>query len=130
MHKEFKRWGQNKEALHENSKVTFYKVREVWWCAIGINIGSEQDGTGKNFDRPVLIVKDLNQKIFFGVPLTGHERYGKHYFYIGKTNHLHTSALLSQARVWDSKRLIRKMYVLNKPIFDELKDRLYSVLFI
>ena len=38
---------------------------------MGVNIGFEQDGTGSNFDRPVLILKGFNKESFFGVALTG-----------------------------------------------------------
>ena len=35
-----------------------------------MNIGYEQDGSGNDFIRPVVIIRKFNNEIFWGVPLT------------------------------------------------------------
>lgn len=71
MVKEFEKWNKKKQLLETRNARVFYHSREIWWCALGVNIGTEQDGTGELFDRPVLVIKDFNQHMFFGVALTG-----------------------------------------------------------
>ena len=53
MKKDFDRWNiEKKRADAEQPRL--YTVREIWWCRIGVNIGTEQDGRGKLFLRPVM----------------------------------------------------------------------------
>lgn len=106
----------------------YYHQREVWWCSLGVNIGFEQDGTGKNFDRPVLIIKGFNKNTFFAVALTGKKRDGKFYYYLGNIDGRDASAILSQVRVVDSKRLISKVGVVDRKTFDKVRAALQKVL--
>lgn len=48
----------------------FFKERDIWWCAVGENVGTEVCGKGKNFSRPVLVLKRLSRRNFFGLPMT------------------------------------------------------------
>ena len=57
-----------------------------WWCAVGVNVGNELDGTGKEHDRPVLVIRPFNAETFFGVALIGHLRVGRYYFPLGKVD--------------------------------------------
>ncbi len=129
MDKDFDGWNIEKRALHAGGKKTFCHPREIWWCALGVNIGFEQDGTGKNFDRPILVIRGFNENIFWGVALTGRKKQGKFYFPIGLIEGREASVVLSQIRIIDTKRLIRKMATINDAIFQELKNALQRTLF-
>ena len=109
MNKDFDKWNSLKKGLHKSDKTPFYHEREIWWCSLGVNIGFEQDGTGSNFDRPVLILKGFNKESFFGVALTGRKRTEKYYYYLGKVEGREASVILSQARTLATNRLIRKI---------------------
>ena len=67
--KNFDNWNIKKKILDKNDvddlKI-FFNNRQIWWCAVGNNIGLEQNGKGENFERPVLIFKKFNKNIFFG----------------------------------------------------------------
>ncbi len=128
MIKDFDRWNNKKKGLHELSSSPFYHEREVWWCSLGVNVGSEQDGTGQNFDRPVIVIKGFNKNILLAIALTGKKKKGKYYFPLGEIEGREASAVLSQIRLIDSKRLVRKSSTLNKPTFEELKKALSRVL--
>lgn len=104
-------------------------TREIWWCSTGVNIGNELDGKGERCDRPVLVIRRFNMETFFGVCLVGHERTGKYYFSVGKVEERNAVANLSQARLFDSKRLIRKIATLDEPTFKGLQKALSEVLF-
>ena len=56
MKKDFDKWNERKKALNDRERILF-NPREIWWCSFGVNIGSEQDGSGDNFERPVIIIK-------------------------------------------------------------------------
>ncbi len=129
MKKDFTGWGTRKEELHVLERVPFYHEREVWWCALGVNIGFEQDGTGENYDRPILIVKGFNAQTCFGVALTGKIKIGKYHFPIGKIDGREASAILSQVRTIDTKRLVRKMGTIDEALFAEICGSLKETLF-
>lgn len=63
MSKDFDSWNKLKKrvnyAFRERDRA---KEREIWWCLIGHNIGSEQDGSYERFERPVIILKRFNEK--------------------------------------------------------------------
>ena len=130
MHKkDFDNWNKNKKDIHNNKHRPFYKEREIWWCSLGYNIGFEQDGTGKNFDRPVIILKGFNKESTLIIPLVGKNKKGKFYFYLGIVKDRKVTALLSQIRLIDTKRLISRVDKLDLKKFKKLKTAVKKLLF-
>ena len=84
--------------LQQQSSPNFYTA---------INVGFELDGTGANYDRPVLVIQDFNPHVFFGVALTKNKQ-KRYYAPIGKVEGREASVILSQTRLINTKRLIRK----------------------
>ena len=117
MTKDFDRWNKHKKNIHTRSEPPFYHEREIWWCAVGVNVGNEIDGTGNVHDRPVLILRGFNAQTFLGVCLIGRRRSGKYYVPVGAVGNRQATANLSQVRILDTKRLIRKMTTLDETIF-------------
>ena len=54
---------KNIDALKINP-VLFPQLGEIWMCALGKNIGREQNGGGESFSRPMLVIKKFNNEIF------------------------------------------------------------------
>ena len=129
MQKKFSQWSIQKANLHSESTVAYYHEREIWWCALGVNIGFEQDGTGENFDIPVVILRGFNTHTFFAVALTGRKKAGAFYFYLGKVDDRDATAILSQVRILDTKRLIKKIGTLHISTFQDLKNACKDILF-
>ena len=128
MQKDFDGWNEKKKTLHAEQARPLYHEREVWWCSLGVNIGYEQDGTGVNFDRPVLVIRGFNKETCLAVALTGKRREGKYYFYVGEIEGREATAILSQLRIVDAKRLVRKIGTVPKETFAEIKVALAGVL--
>ncbi len=114
MSKNFDIWNHHKKDLHKRERIVFFNEREVWWCSIGLNIGSEQDG-GKFFERPVLIVKKFNRDTFWALPLTTSKALNNLFFHLSDRDSISVS--LTQLRLTSSKRLERFMYKVNKEEF-------------
>ena len=129
MKKDFDSWNIVKKNINIQSKTSYCHPREIWWCSLGVNIGFEQDGTGESFDRPVVVIKGFNERIFFGVVLTSKAKVGEYYFPLGKIEDKDASAILSQVRLIDTKRLVRKITTLDQRSFDGLKEALQRTLF-
>ncbi|MFY9990557.1 MAG: hypothetical protein WAL40_05890, partial [Rhodoplanes sp.] len=81
MEKDFDGWNKIKKEVnaYELRRDFFYHQREVWWCAIGVNVDVETDGKQVNFERPVLVLQKFNKEMFWGVPLTSRGRTGEFY---------------------------------------------------
>ncbi|MFA5942177.1 MAG: type II toxin-antitoxin system PemK/MazF family toxin [Candidatus Paceibacterota bacterium] len=129
MQKDFDGWNGKKKKIHTEESARRYHERDIWFCSLGVNVGFEQDGTGLNFDRPVVVVKGFNANTCFAVALTGRKREGTYYKYLGVIEEREASAVLSQVRIIDTKRLIRKIGVLDRKSFEELKKALIKTLF-
>ncbi len=84
MKKNFRLWTAKKEVLNDTKGTALFHEREVWWCALGANIGFEQDGGQEDFERPVVILKKFNLDACLIVPLTGRPKEGKYYFPVGR----------------------------------------------
>lgn len=98
-----------------------------WWCSIGVNIGNEQDGKNDEFERPVLVFKKLNKYMFIGIPQTTKIKEGK-YFHCYKNDGTRYTFILSQIRLFSSKRLLRKVGRLDLNNYNEVKIRLIKIL--
>ncbi|MBI2674162.1 MAG: type II toxin-antitoxin system PemK/MazF family toxin [Candidatus Yanofskybacteria bacterium] len=124
--KDFDKWNKVKKQLNSNEdNVNFYpKEGQVWFCSVGVNIGYEQDGTGRIFERPVLVVKKFNNKMYWVVPLsTKHKQYD-FYFNFVDPNGQKASAILAQLRLLSIRRFIRDMYMISDDIFEGILVKL------
>lgn len=108
MQKDFDRWNKIKKHLDASTN-RFYRIREIWWCNLGLNIGNEQNGNSQNFQRPVLILKSLSKTTCVIVPLTTSIKKHRHRIFIGNISGKSASVIISQIKVIDTKRLINKI---------------------
>lgn len=118
--KDFDTWNVKKKNS-ELEEGRLYTTREIWWCRLGLNIGFEQDGSGEEFLRPCIIVRGFGQRVCMVVPLT--KSLNKHPLRIplGNIDGKSASALLSQIRSIDTRRLVEKIGFLDKEKFEELR---------
>ncbi len=126
--KDFGVWHNQKSDLQENKTRAFFHEREVWFTSIGANIGFEQDGKHEKFLRPVIIVKKFNNEVCWAVPTTKKDKKGLYYFSFEYKEGEFTTAILSQLRLIDSKRLDYKIGSMKECDFIEMKKRLITFL--
>ena len=106
----------------------FAKPRDVWYAHLWINVGNEEDGKGKAFKRPVLILKKVGN-MFFVAPMTSKGRDDKFYHTLPEHYFNWTSrVILSQAKMVDKKRLTHKLTALHKNDFILIKEKLKALL--
>ncbi|WP_336607008.1 type II toxin-antitoxin system PemK/MazF family toxin [Campylobacter sp. RM9334] len=104
-------WNEVKKKTNDNNKHKNIKIGEVYWVKIGLNIGYEVYGKGKDYARPVLVINKLfdsaGNRLFLGVPLSSkvYEKANK-YRYVFDSNGSLQTALLSQIKVFDNKRVM------------------------
>lgn len=127
--KPFDEWNEYKKTVQksETAFTFFYHPREIWWCALGINIGVETDGKREHFERPILIMKKFNKDMFWGVPLTSNSRSGRYFCKV--THETGVSwAFLPQLRIFSSKRLIRKAGAVPEADFLRVSNELVQLI--
>ncbi len=132
--KDYKKWIIIKSSVNNiEDKSLYFHEREVWYCHFGENVGFEQDGKGELFLRPIVIIRKFNNDIFWGVPLTRTYKDLPFYFQFSLVTEEvkvreKSTAILSQIRLIDAKRLRRHIGYINKDDFLELKQKLKALL--
>lgn len=120
--KNHRTWSDQKTYLDKQDvRAPYFHEREVWFCAIGHNIGTEIDGKGAQYSRPVLILKRAHRHLLIGIPLTTKQKPGVFRKSIGIVNQRPAIAILAHVRSYSSKRLIRKIDVISRDIFTSIK---------
>ncbi len=101
----------------------------MWWCSFGQNIGSEHNGSKKDFQRPVLILKGLSVNTCLVAPLTKSRSEHKYRIKLGMIGGKEASVVLSQIRVIDTKRLSDKSIdTVDEVLFEKIKTKLKEIL--
>jgi mRNA interferase MazF len=116
MEKDFAKWHSLKEKLQQKSSEFIFGAGEIWLCALGLNLGHEEDGKGDVFLRPIVIFKKINSDTFWAIPLTSQKKIGSHYYsfdFNGREN----VAIISQIRILDRRRLWRKKGIMSTTQF-------------
>lgn len=119
--KQFLAWIGLKEKIHNHEhNPPLFKEGEIWWCYVGENVGSEVNGKGAQFTRPVLIFKKYDRFSFFAIPLTTKNKVGTWYFSFIHNNKTQT-AQLAQSRVVSYKRLKELIGKIDSVDFENIK---------
>lgn len=125
--KKFQDWCSLKEKT-DNSQRVHFRLGDIWFARVGENIGFEQCGKGNKFLRPVLVLKKFNNEIFLGVPLSKTKKVGKYYFGFSYIDGIESRAVLSQIRLFDSKRLEYKSGGVSDSLLKEIIEKTKNML--
>ncbi|MDR0199493.1 MAG: type II toxin-antitoxin system PemK/MazF family toxin [Streptococcaceae bacterium] len=106
--KNFDKWIEDKKYLNNKRLSKHVRKGQIWWASLGVNVGVEIDGKKNHFERPVLIIKKIDEKSAFVIPLTSTIRENDNRFVVYKLDGVEKSAAIAQARMIDTKRLSRR----------------------
>ncbi len=120
--KKFDEWNNLKKDTHKKERNILPKIREIWWCSVGVNIGVEEDGKNKHFERPVLVLKVFSRKSFLGIPLTSAGKSESKFYFKIIYNNKEYFVILSQVRLFSTKRLLRKITRIDTDTFSNIKS--------
>jgi len=104
----FDNWNKMKKEISQKSSV-YTKEGEIYYASLGHNIGSEQNGKGDKFMRPILVYKKFGKETILAMPLSSQPKEGRFYFSFTFQPNKISVALLSQIRLLDTKRLYSKI---------------------
>lgn len=102
--KDFVGWAKFAKELENRPRPTNLKSGIICWCYLGVNVGTEQDGTGENFARPALILDLLGPNQAFILPFTSRIKKGRSYMQVMVKGNPET-LIINQPRAIDMKRL-------------------------
>lgn len=122
---------RNTQKKHINQQIQkiFFKERDVFFISMWKNIWWEQDGKWINFTRPVIIIKKFTNQLFRWVAITTKDKYGLYYYSFDlQYNKGRRIAILSQIRLYDSKRLISKIWTIDIYDFQKIRKKLTEFL--
>lgn len=125
---DFDIWNNLKKKISTDRESIFCNPKEIWWCFLGKNIGSEQDGKNYSFERPVLIIKIFNQDLCRIIPLTSRFRNDSNHVgihYLEKD----ASIIISQMKTISTKRLSRKITILDDTQFQKVIEKSINSLY-
>lgn len=127
---DFDRWNNLKQKLNLRGKAVSPSPieGEVWVGALGLNIGSEQNGKGIKFQRPLLVVKKFNASMAWCVPLSTKQKPLFYYFNFTDPINQRSSAILAQLRLVSTKRFYRRLYNMPSGEYREIRKRLKALL--
>ena len=119
--KNFDEWNEVKKTIQYSmvSDRTFFYEREVWWVRLGINIGDEEDGKDDGYIRPVIILRKYSKRSFLAIPMSSVTK-SSIYYYEFNFKGENVSAILSQIRFMDSRRLFKIEGKISKEEFAKL----------
>jgi mRNA-degrading endonuclease toxin of MazEF toxin-antitoxin module len=113
MEKDFAGWSVVKARLDSLESLQYFREREVWWVAIGHNVGSEECGKGAKFARPVLVLRKLSRFGFYGVSLSSKRKIGRYRIPV-RVGEIDGDVLLDHVRELDVRRLLIKISSLGE----------------
>ena len=125
--KDFDGWNIQKKIIDGSENKKTFHEREVWFIKIGENVGFEQNGKGDEFLRPVVVYKKFSKNVFLGIPLTRTIKDGKFYSSFDFKGQ-RSVAILSQIRLFDSKRLSYATGRISKGDYGKLKEKLIELI--
>lgn len=128
MQKDFDRWNEHKKETNSREDVLLYHERDVRWCRLGTNVGFEQDGTGIDHSRPVLILRAFSRSVCLIIPLTTSTKQNPYHVSVGIIGNRPAFAIISQLRLIDTKRLDQKIATLDKHVFENVRKAVKDIL--
>ena len=121
MQKDFDGWNEEKKKVHGREDILLYHERDIRWCRLGTNVGFEQDGTGEGYARPVLVLKVFSRHACLVIPLTTSIKKNPYYISVGLVDDREAAVIISQLRLVDTKRLYKKIGMINVSKFAEIR---------
>lgn len=124
----FTDWARLKMKLHnkKTEENEYYYAGEIWWASLGQNIGDEQNGKNRNFERPIIIIKAFSARMLLVVPVSSKVKVNR-YRILAQIRGKSCIANISQMRTISSKRLIRQMGTVSKQDLNAIQRALIHI---
>jgi mRNA-degrading endonuclease toxin of MazEF toxin-antitoxin module len=127
--KDFDVWSFHKKAIDIMIVNRLPHEREVWWTALGVNIGSEDDGKNRYFERPVLIFRNFGKENSWIIPMSSKlDSEESRYNHMVRIQGIDRTARLHQLRLASNRRLIRYVGMVSINDFQKVREKLKDLM--
>lgn len=127
--KHFDEWSILKQNIDNKIERPPVKKGSVYWCSVGENVGVEYNGKGKEFLRPVLVLKKYSNEVIFGVPLTTKIKNSDWYYTLPHSiNNEISVVVLNQAKTYDVKRFGKSITQVSEKTVTLVLQKLFELL--
>lgn len=119
--KDFDLWNEIKKQVHSSDLGVRIRAGEVRWASCGINVGSEIDGKGGSFTRPVLVLHVVGASLAMVIPMSTKLKETAGYVpfeFQGRT----TSLCIHQARTISQRRVLSRIGRISDGRLREVKS--------
>jgi mRNA interferase MazF len=124
----YNNWNIKKQEIQfSDIEETYFKEGDIWWCSLGQNIGTESYGKGRDYRRPILVIRKLSEDLCIALPLTSKTKIGTWFVDI-LLNYESRCVMLYQIRTLNRKRFQRKMGEVSIEDYIKVKEKLESLL--
>lgn len=121
--KSFDKWNEVKKETEENNSIIKFQTGHIVFMKMGVNVGYEQDGKGKEYLRPVLVYRKFNKRAFLGIPLTLKCKNDNFHYEFEYKRGRKSFAILSQIKLFDIKRAKYYDGKISKIHFGRLQEK-------
>jgi len=128
MDENFNKWSNLKKEINKKYKIPFFRDWQIWYISMWINIWFEQDWKKENFSRPVLIIKKFNKDLFLWISTTTVKKYWKFYDNLWDINWKINYLILSQVRLYSSKRLLSHIWWISIEKLKNVKEKINKLI--
>ena len=122
-------WMVVKDSIQYKRITRSFKEWEIWWCAVGENVGVEINGKGDRFLRPVIVFKKFSKLSFTGIPTTtqNHTKRSPDWYVHFRLKGVDEYAAINQIETISSYRLYRKIGELDDEDIRRIRTGLYNL---
>ncbi len=121
--KHFDEWNEVKKRIDDGDVSVFIRVGEIRWAILGCNVGSEMDGKGESFTRPVLVIHVIGKKLALVIPLSTKMKDVPGYILFDWKNKKN-SLCIHQMKVISQKRILKRMGKISDKKLEYIKDEI------
>ena|SRR3989338_9533200 len=121
--KDFDKWNSVKKRIHSDERKVSIRAGEVRWVSCGVNVGSEIDGKGESFTRPMLVAHVVGSVLALVVPLSTKLKEVAGYIpfeFQGK----HISLCVHQMRIISQRRVLARKGRISEKRLRQVKSEI------
>ena len=120
--KDFDKWNEVKKKIDGENHSSVFRVGEIRWVILGVNVGSEIDGKGESFNRPCVIVDSFSDKLVLVFPMSTKLKNTAVYIDITLENGKKVSVCIHQAKTISPKRVLKRITTISTSKVQDLKN--------
>lgn len=122
-YKDFDGWNIVKKRIQEEKRNVYIRAGEIRWIVMGVNVGTEIDGKGVSFTRPVLILHVIGSHLALVMPMSTKVKEMAGYIPF-KWKNESRSLCVHQVRVISQKRVLARSGRISENRLHEIKKHI------